>query len=93
MNNIETQKRSGFTLSIDPHTKSVVSVTDHSKKFSVGIGQLVRASGKRGASKGTTGTVTCIHLPFSGQRTTNILDVKFEGAQTSKPLKFEDLLF
>lgn len=54
-------------------------------------GQLVRASGSIFIPKGTLGMIVKIHRPSTGGRTSDILEVHFEGGRYSYLMKAKDL--
>lgn len=56
----------------------------------VNLGQKVYSNGKFGTPNGTMGLVVGIHLPGDG-RTSNIIDVWFEGEHIPLHMKFKDL--
>ena len=87
-----TTKHGDFVLNIASLTNSIVSITHTKLNKTVSVGQLVRAKGTRGATKGTSGIVKFIHVPNSGIRLNNIFDIQFEGQPHTKDLKIEDLI-
>ncbi len=55
------------------------------------LGQRVYANGRFGAEDGTLGLVTNLATPFSGCRTSDIIDVWFEGFDSAISMKAKDL--
>ena len=55
-------------------------------------GQVVIANGKFGAKEGTRGIVIKIHRPYANGKTSNVIEVHFEGHRFSHHMKFHDLV-
>ncbi len=68
-----------------------VSIAGVTPRYRIGLGQLVFANGRYLVENGRLGIVVKIFLSFEEGRTTDILDVHFEGLRNACRIKFKDL--
>jgi len=55
------------------------------------LGQTITANGRFGGKKGIKGIVEVICEPYSGGRTSDVIDVQFSGDEELTHMKFKDI--
>ena len=90
---LEVVRRSGCDVTKDG--KRIVAVLFGIAGIgrNIELGQKVYSNGRIFAPKGTLGIVVGLHMPSESGRTSNIIEVWFEGFQNTREMKLKDLQF
>lgn len=83
------ERKYGFTM--EKNEQGVIIKITGSLDQSVKVGDNVVSNGRIFVPRGTPGVVKKIHPVFEGGRTTDVIEILFEGEESTYMMKFKDM--